>query len=311
MTKRKKHNDFVKEIWEIYGSEYEVIGTYTLSKNPIEIKHKCGHMYFIAPNNLLKGRKCPKCSHKNRYSNTKEFQLKINKMYSNNISVLEDYKGCNEKIEFLCNKHNVKFNTTPTNILRNKNICKECIKCESNLRQRKPLNEVINELLSKHKGKIILVGEYYNTHTKTNFQCNECKNTFFTEPNSILRISGCPYCQSSKGEKHIESYLSLNNITFETQKRFEECKYKRTLPFDFYLEEYNVIIEFDGEQHYKPIDFFGGIEYYKTIKRNDLIKNSFASSYGIKLIRIPYYLTQDEIIDTLDNELTQGITNQN
>ena len=78
MTKRKTHNDFVKEIWEIYGSEYEVIGTYTLSKNPIEIKHKCGHMYFTAPNNLLKGRKCPKCSHKNRYSNTKEFKLKIN-----------------------------------------------------------------------------------------------------------------------------------------------------------------------------------------------------------------------------------------
>ena len=101
----------------------------------------------------------------------------------------------------------------------------------------------------------------------------------------------CPECYplESLGEKNIENYLISNNINFEKQKRFKECKNIRTLPFDFYLPKYNILIEFDGEQHFKPINHLGGEKHYKNTIRNDEIKNKFCKSNNIQLLRIPYY----------------------
>lgn len=108
---------------------------------------------------------------------------------------------------------------------------------------------------------------------------------------------GCPICSLSKGELRIQNYLKSKNINFEPQFRFEKCKNKNTLPFDFYIKELNLCIEYDGELHY--MDKFGTLEQQKI---NDEIKNNFCVEENIKLIRIPY-TDFDKIEDILSENI--------
>jgi very-short-patch-repair endonuclease len=100
--------------------------------------------------------------------------------------------------------------------------------------------------------------------------------------------SGCINCIKSIGEKYIENILLLNRIQFVPQKRFEKCKNKIELPFDFYLVDYNICIEFDGTHHYQIKKTHGGFDRLVTQKENDRIKTKFCKDNNIKLFRIKY-----------------------
>ena len=82
--------------------------------------------------------------------------------------------------------------------------------------------------------------------------------------------------------------MDNNSIRYERQKRFKNCKNIKSLPFDFYLPERNVLIEFDGIQYYEVVEHFGGKEKFKIRKENDNIKNKFCTDNNIDLIRIKY-----------------------
>ena len=70
--------------------------------------------------------------------------------------------------------------------------------------------------------------------------------------------------------------------------RFDDCKNKNTLPFDFYIPSLNVAIEYDGIQHYEPVDIFGGQEQFEIQQKNDNIKNEYCKNNNLKLYRISY-----------------------
>jgi very-short-patch-repair endonuclease len=130
--------------------------------------------------------------------------------------------------------------------------------------------------------------DYKNTELKVCIVCSK-HGMFFQTPHKHLSGSGCPICNESSGERKIRRYLEENNILFEQQKRFDDCRNTFELPFDFYLPKQNVLIEYDGRQHYEPVKAFGGEESFEKRKENDMIKNSFAKKSGIDLIRIPYF----------------------
>lgn len=92
----------------------------------------------------------------------------------------------------------------------------------------------------------------------------------------------------SKYEAKIANMLEQDGIMFIPQYRFTECRDKKSLPFDFYLPEYDVLMEIQGQQHYEPIKFFGGEKEYLTRIRHDNIKCSFAKHNNLKLILIKY-----------------------
>lgn len=92
----------------------------------------------------------------------------------------------------------------------------------------------------------------------------------------------------SKGEDKIEKYLKTNKIIYESQKTFDDCKLERVLPFDFYLTELKILIEYQGVQHYKAVDFFGGEEALKKQRARDKIKRQYAKKKKIKLVIISY-----------------------
>lgn len=101
----------------------------------------------------------------------------------------------------------------------------------------------------------------------------------------------CKECSKkiSKGEKKIQCFLDNSFIQYKTQFTFNNCRDIKKLPFDFYLNEYNMAIEFDGRQHYIVVDHYGGKEGLIVRQKHDEIKNIYCKEHNIELLRIPYW----------------------
>ena len=112
----------------------------------------------------------------------------------------------------------------------------------------------------------------------------------------------CPECQHFKGEDKISKSLSMNNIYYISQYVFSDCRYKKVLPFDFYLLDYNVCVEYQGIQHYEPVEYFGGEKAFIKQQLKDQIKRDYCKDKNIKLIEIPYW-DFDNIESILQKEL--------
>jgi len=139
---------------------------------------------------------------------------------------------------------------------------------------------------------------YKNSKSKVDIIC-PIHGIFQQQPSGHLNGRGCHICKESKGEMGIRIFLENNNICFKLQKRFDGCvgkKYK--LPFDFYLPDYNLLIEYDGIQHYDKTSKF----YHKETIINDNIKTEYCIKYKIDLLRIPYYN-----IDAINNIIEEKL----
>ena len=114
----------------------------------------------------------------------------------------------------------------------------------------------------------------------------------------------------SKGEKRVAKYLDNKNIKYKRQYKFNDCKYKRELPFDFYISSLNIAIEYDGEDHYMIFTRGKSEAYEKAFNRfintkiRDTIKTIYCKENNIKLIRIPYW-DFDRIEEILEKELIE------
>lgn len=117
--------------------------------------------------------------------------------------------------------------------------------------------------------------------------------------------TGCPICSESKGESKITNWLKFKNISFERQKTFKECKNKVVLRFDFYITDKNILIEYNGKQHYQAVPFFGGEASLIENQNNDKIKYDFCNTKNIKLIIISYR-NFNKIEQILEKELKNG-----
>ena len=133
-----------------------------------------------------------------------------------------------------------------------------------------------------------------------NCVCPECGNIFQALPCNVIsgHKTSCGCSTKSSGERVISTILKENNIDFIPQKRFSDCRNIHTLPFDFAIMNGNSverIIEYDGKQHEKPVEFFGGLESFLNLKRNDEIKNNYCKEKNIPLLRLTYRDTDQEI----------------
>jgi len=130
--------------------------------------------------------------------------------------------------------------------------------------------------------------DYINMNTPIDIIC-PIHGIFSQKPSGhIYNSNGCPICNESKGERIIKNLFETNNISYEQQKTFEDCKNIKVLPFDFYLPEYNICIEYDGEQHFRAYKIFGGEDKLEKRIFLDKIKTKYCETNDIKLIRIKY-----------------------
>ena len=116
---------------------------------------------------------------------------------------------------------------------------------------------------------------------------------------------GCRH--QSKWEMFIGEFLSTLNVEFVPQKHFADCVNKKqtdTLPFDFYLPQHNLIIEYDGEHHFRPMEMWGGELKFHVIQENDNIKNEYCRNKNITLLSLPYTYTEKDIKNEILNILS-------
>ena len=241
-----------------------------------KILHKCkicDNIFTIVPKTVLNGSKC-KCQRKRIYKSRFSNEEYLKRIIETNYISLEEYKGANIKIKHQCKKCGDIKESKPSHIMNNIG-CKSCdlIKSEKSYKE-KILDRNLN-VIEKYKG----------SKSKILHKCDICNNEWLARPNDISFGVGCPNCSSSKGEKVIGSYLKRMGIEYESEKVFKDLPSHR---FDFYIEDLNIIVEFDGIQHFEPVEFFGGEESFEVIKKNDSIKNDYCEISNIKLIRISY-----------------------
>jgi very-short-patch-repair endonuclease len=127
--------------------------------------------------------------------------------------------------------------------------------------------------------------EYKTKKEKVKIICLD-HGVFEQKASVHLSGHGCPICRNSKLERYLRDNLIRLGITFEQNKRYEDCRNYLPLPFDFYLSDMNILIECDGIQHRVPIKHFGGEERYEYQKLNDSIKNKYCFEKSIRLIRV-------------------------
>lgn len=303
MTKKLTNYEFNKRVRDMCGGTYEFVDNYVNMKTKIRVKHKvCNKTYSVTPNNFMRGKRCPYCSHR---VSPNEFYKKFNDRGLIGKSLETPYYDVDTPIIVYCSIHNSRKELSPTAINRGKFLCDYCRSEYNHLVQMKTSDEFKQSILDVHSGKLSVIGKYFNTHTKILINCNVCSTRFLAEPNSLLSAkSGCPRCARSFSENELQKILREHSINFEQQKKFSECKYKKPLPFDFYIEEYNLLIELDGEQHYKPIDYFGGEKSFRSQVLRDHIKNSFCYRNGIKLVRVIVDSNRNKTVNKLNKLVT-------
>ena len=139
----------------------------------------------------------------------------------------------------------------------------------------------------------------FNAYSDITVKCRKCGNIWDTAGVNIISGHGCPHCCKSRYEKTVEAILVDNDVKYEDQYKYDECRDILPLPFDFYLIDYNTLIEVDGQGHYMPINYNGAsdedaLKSFQKIKEHDNIKTEFCKINGINLIRIPYFVLDDK-----------------
>jgi lactam utilization protein B len=110
-----------------------------------------------------------------------------------------------------------------------------------------------------------------------------------------MRSSGCPWCRHSIGERIILDWFKKRNIEIEHHFSYPDLLGLggRPLEFDFRIKRANSLIEYDGEQHFRPVRFNGiseekAKEQFKKLQYHDTLKNQYCIEKNIPLLRINY-----------------------
>lgn len=299
MSRKKTTEDFIFESKLKNGEKYDY-SMVNYINNHTKIKLGCPvHGFFeVRPNDhLSKNVGCNKCNNAG-ISKSKnignEIVEKFNKIHHFKYSYeLVKYNGSENKINIVCPIHGI-FEQTPHHHLSGRG-CQKCGKTKKLTTEE----FIIKSKKSNGDKYDYSLVTYKNYSTKVKIIC-PTHGIFEVRPHDhINKKSGCPICNESKGEKIIRKFLTDYNINFTPQKRFKKCRDKKPLPFDFYLYEKNICIEYDGEQHFINRPTFGGPNSFLNIKRKDEIKDTFCKENNIHLIRISYCDNIKEKLKTL------------
>ncbi len=263
----------------------------------------CGEEYNACFVVLMDGRKvikkdcCSKCTGKKTSDVTKMIRAKKHiglaaEICNDNnyilLTTVDDYIDVKMDIAFICPKHG-RQTMMLDNLIRG-HKCKDCSYEERAKNLRHDIKYVKEYIESINGNKLLNPEDYKDTFTRNlNIQCS-CGNIFTTSFSNYSKhgVDTCYSCacKESVGEKYIREYLESNKIEFIQEKRFDDCRDNKPLPFDFYLPDYNLCIEFDGQHHYNPIF---GEEHHESTVRHDRIKNQYCEYNNISLLRIPYW----------------------
>lgn len=284
MFQKLTHEEVINRLKKLHSnidfSEFTYISAKSHSKCICKI---CNHVWYPMYRHLIQKHGCPKCS--GNIMPTLDEMLNNLKLKFPNID-FTDFKPKNSKDKSICkcNKHNYIFEKNYKSLIKSQFGCPICIK-ESIKTKRFPKEKYLEKLIKKFPN-IDFINFVYNDYlTKSECRCKIHNHVFQASYCNLMSVKyGCPKCSCERLEKVVSEKLDELKIIYEIQKKFDTCKYKRKLPFDFYLKKYNLLIEVDGIRHFNQ-------EYqsYQMTKIRDSIKTKWAKKNNIKLIRVSDY----------------------
>lgn len=298
-----------KELVESKGLEFVKI---TREKSILYIYYICPkHREVGVQKTLLESIRrmkvgCPYCIGRNK--TTESFRKELFNI-NPNIIVRGEYINASTPIECECIIDGTIWFPKP-NALLNGQGCPECGRIASNKNSTKTNQEFVHQLCIVNSD-VIPLQEYIQAKIPIWVMCKKCGYKWQTTPDNLLQGGNCQNCSATNNEKKLGDILVQLGYHIERQKKYDDCRDQLPLPFDIYLLDQNILIEYDGEQHYMPVNF-GGIsndeaeENFKKTQYHDAIKNEYCCQNNIPLIRVPYW-EKNNLEEFIISQLTQYI----
>lgn len=294
--------DFQEKINKKYPKEKIKVLTYSLRKNPCTVQcMTCGEIITLdnAGSFLVPEKKyiCHKC-HKNKQD---EMNKSVSSFY-NWMRIQKDFDFCFPIPKDIHSKTLILSKCKRCEHINKKNIYdymrgRKCPKCMNNIKKTK-------EEYQLEIGDEYTVLTYNGMEHRSKFKHNLCGFVYSAPTRYYL----CPRCKGTKGEQAIRHFLLKNNIVFEEQKRI----YLQDFVFimDFYLPSKDMYIEYNGEQHYQPIDFFGGEKAFKKQQKRDEIKRKYLADKLLEISYLDYKKINEILTQKFIDYPSEGVGNQ-
>jgi hypothetical protein len=296
MPKKLTYEEFVEKL-KLIKPNIEVLSPYIGNKKYITVKCTIhNHTWESKPNWLMHPDKynCQMCYDERRGDairiGKEEFVRRARDIFGDQYDYSKVvYKDNQTKVCIICPVHG-EFWQKPIKHLAGHH----CQKCSD---KTLTTEEFIERSKINHNNKY--------DYSKVDIICPK-HGEFWQTAGAHLQGCGCPKCSGSKLEKMIDGIFSKNNINYETQKKFGWLGLQS---LDFYLPEYKISIECQGEQHFSSIVHFGNNKRFGVDVTRDIKKNKLCSDNGINLI----YITNcdDLILESIENPIFSGIYNEN
>lgn len=317
MTKEERKQAFLQKASKIHKNKYNYSKVDYINANTKVCIICPEHGEFLqTPHHHLEGHGCKKCANKKLQAlkaDTKEiFIEKAIKVHNNKYNYdFVQYINQRTPVTIICPKHG-KFEQTPDSHLNGA----ECPKCaiEKVSQARKlTLEQFLSKSTRIHGNKYDYSKvEFNNIDDHITIIC-PIHGNFKQRVYNHLNGCGCSKCKQSKGEEYIQQILTEQNIEFISQYKIPIDKTINNSGFtsvDFYLPNHNIIIEYNGIQHYVPQKYFGGKLKYDTyqVPRDNYIK-SYCKQNSIRLVEIDYtHKTKQDIINYITNNVKEIFT---
>lgn len=336
-----KHEKYLERFNTKWNGEYILQSEYTLSTETVKVLHtKCGNVSErIASEAIRYG--CKECSRKtnlnkasaaprNKQRLEDEFKEKLKERYSGKIVLVGEYTNSDTSTEYQCTVCGRKKRARPQDILgRLPFNCdhgevkkqklqviekQEQIKKEKEQELKRKKSKIISDALKTIKKtwgdeyEVITIPETISQKTK--IKHNVCGKTSMKTLDSLLRNYGCLRCSrasQSAGVQIVSSVLDDLGYTYKREVKLEGCAYIRPLSFDFAVydkDELLFLIEYDGEQHFRSTQRYGGQEKLSKVQARDEAKNKYCNDNNIKLLRVNYKLVERQRTKAYENVKT-------
>ena len=298
---------FIEKSKKIHGDKYDYSKVeYVNSETKVCIICPEHGEFWVRPlDHIHKKSGCSKCSGVKK-SNTEEFIEKARKKYGDKYDYSKvNYVNNKQKVCIICHEKDIfgnehgEFWERPNDHLTGYG----CPKCAQNHVPTTAEWIEMARLVHGDKYDYSKVN-YVDAVTKVCIVCPEHGEFWQRPANHIHLGSGCPDCNSnakSKMEEKVFNKINELDIKIERQKTFDWLKYKRNLYLDFYLPTEKLAIEVQGDQHFTPIEKFGGMTDFELRKERDYYKKKLCEEHGIKI----FYITKrndglKNVLDYLD-----------
>lgn len=282
---------FLERANKIHGSRYsyEKVKFVATQKKVEIICSKHGSFFTTPETHINKKGGCPLCFQERNGFSQQEWIAKVKLIHGSKYDYSEvEYIHGEKLVKIICPDHGI-FEQ------RGRSHLEGCGCPQCHIFSRRLTKEKFIEQAKKIHGDTYDYSKVVFITTKDNVEL-ECRKhgSFWIRPNAhTASRGGCPRCKESKGETRVRTFLEKHEIEFVQEFKIPTHGYR----YDFYVPEYKMLIEFHGNQHFKPVQLFGGERYFKETVRNDKAKEKLAKRLGFYLHTLNFRQMKDNGVE--------------